>query len=265
MNPSAISKTLFFRLATIFALVMVIQLGFTQNSVAQNPTVEAGKNLVYLEFLVAQPEKQQEVIDLVQPSLETLSQQEGFVSSILHRSLGSDYVVAFTQFENAETLQAALESETYQTQVTTYEELSESREVGKYQVATLDSPNNLTALEVKTNHDYAVVIDRISLTPETYESMLAQTTGHAKGFVMMEGFQAAAVFSLLEGEEKTQLATYATWRSVEDFLGTVSKMSGQTLETMDDLNATLAKIGGGQAKTEYQAYEVVSVIVKGAE
>jgi quinol monooxygenase YgiN len=262
MNPSAVSKTLFSRLATTFALLMVMQLGLAQNAPAQNPTIEVGKNVVYLEFLVAQLEKQQEVIALVQPSLETLSQQAGFVSSILHRSTDSDYVVAFTQFEDAETLQAALENETYQNQVTAYEGLTASRELGSYQVASLDSPDNLAALEAKTNHDYVVVIDRIAVTPEQYEATLAQTIGHAKGFVRMEGFQAAAVFSLLEDQEKTQISTYANWASIEAFLSTISKMTGQTLTTMDDLNKTLATLG---AKTEYQAYEVVSVLVKGEE
>jgi quinol monooxygenase YgiN len=267
MNTTTVSKPSFFRLVSIFAFFLVIQLGLVQHAnaqgeIAQNATLEVGKNTVYLEFLVAQQGKQQELVDLVQPSLETFSQQEGFVSSILHRSTDSEYVVSLTQFEDAETLQAALDNKTYQEQATAYEVLSESRNVGKYQIASLDSPDSLTALEVKTEHDYVVVIDRIAVAPEQYEPTLAQTIGHAKGFVMMEGFRVATVFSLLENEEKNQISTYANWVSVEAFLGTISKMTGQTLTTMEDLNTTLATLG---AKTEYQAYEVVSVMTKGAQ
>ncbi|MGL4608918.1 MAG: antibiotic biosynthesis monooxygenase [Trueperaceae bacterium] len=251
-----------FRLSLLLSATLVL-LSFGENGFAQTSAlIEVNGDISYVEVLVAAPEQQAAVVENIQPSLETLSTQPGFVSSVLHQSTDSDYVVAYTQFEDSTTLQTALDNPAYQEQTLAYQDLITSRTTGKYQVASLDSPANLTQLELKTEHDYTVIIDLIHANPEEYETLSAQTIAHAKGFVAMPGFQAAAVLPVLGGEEKTTLVTYAHWASVEDFLGTISKMTGHTLTTMKELNETLAGLG---AKTEYQQYQVVLVLLPKAQ
>lgn len=244
----------FIRLFITLSLLSLIVSASAQISAV----IEVKTNVTYVEVLVGAPEQQMAVIKNIQPSLETLTAQPGFISSVLHQSVDSDYVVAYTQFEDSTTLQTALDNPDYQEQTLVYLDLVTSRTTGKYQTASLDSPDNLTQLELKTEHDYTVIIDLIRANPEEYEALSAQTIGHAKGFIPMPGFQAAAVLPVLEGEEKTTLVTYAHWANAQDFLGTISKMTGHSLTTMKELNETLAGLG---AKTEYQQYQVVSVLL----
>jgi Antibiotic biosynthesis monooxygenase len=236
-----------------------IQAATLERSV-QTGIIDQSNQTVYVEFLVAQPGRQQPLVNAVRSSLRNLSNQPNFVWSALHRSIDSDYVVAYTQFQNREALESALSSKSYQARVNAYTRLTISKNVGQYQVASINMVEGPSQLEVKTGHPYAVIIDRVSVPAEQYEAVLARTIGNGAGFKAAPGFQAAAVLPVLEGQSKTQIATYAHWKSVSDFLGTVSQMIGRPLTTMDELNKALAEFGGNGVTTEYHAYEVVTVL-----
>jgi hypothetical protein len=232
----------------------------TMDRVTPTGVIDQSNQTVYIEFLIAQPGRQRILVNAVQSSLKILTRQPGFVWSALHRSIDSDYVVAYTQFQNRETLNQALDSKGYQARVNGYSRFSSSRNIGQYQVASIDTVQGPNQLEVKTQHPYVVIIDRVSVPSEQYDALLARTIGNGGAFKAAPGFQAAAVLSVLPGENRTQIATYAHWNSVKDFFDTVGKSIGRTLNTMDELNKALAEFGGGSVITEYQAYEVVTVL-----
>ncbi|GAA5064053.1 antibiotic biosynthesis monooxygenase family protein [Haladaptatus pallidirubidus] len=58
------------------------------------------------------PENQQQLLDEIQETVESMSEIPGFVSLSLHRSLDGERVVNYVQFENREAFQAVHNSPT---------------------------------------------------------------------------------------------------------------------------------------------------------
>lgn len=52
------------------------------------------------------PENQQQLLDEIQETVETMGEIPGFISLSLHRSLDGERVVNYVQFENREAFQA---------------------------------------------------------------------------------------------------------------------------------------------------------------
>ncbi|MGL5929239.1 MAG: antibiotic biosynthesis monooxygenase family protein [Dermatophilaceae bacterium] len=64
--------------------------------------------------------------------------------------------------------------------------------------------------------------------------------------------------SVLRGITAGRIATYARWRSTEDFLRVFSATQGHPVQSTDEVNATAARISRGLVRTDYHAYDVVS-------
>ncbi|MGL5850398.1 MAG: antibiotic biosynthesis monooxygenase [Phycicoccus sp.] len=63
--------------------------------------------------------------------------------------------------------------------------------------------------------------------------------------------------SVLRGVTAGRIATYARWRSTEDFLRVFSATQGHPVQSTDEVNATAARISRGLIRTDYHAYDVV--------
>ncbi|MGL5864761.1 MAG: antibiotic biosynthesis monooxygenase [Dermatophilaceae bacterium] len=63
--------------------------------------------------------------------------------------------------------------------------------------------------------------------------------------------------TVLQGFTSGSIATYARWRSTEDFLRVFSATQGHPVHSTDEVNATTARISRGVVRTDYHAYDVI--------
>jgi quinol monooxygenase YgiN len=67
------------------------------------------KILTVVNVLTPKPEEQEKVVNLLQKGMnDTMQYQPGFISANIHKSLDSNHVLVYAQWENAESLQNAV-------------------------------------------------------------------------------------------------------------------------------------------------------------
>ncbi|MEO1404047.1 MAG: antibiotic biosynthesis monooxygenase family protein [Cyanobacteria bacterium J06635_1] len=73
-------------------------------------TIETGRNHLTVVNLLAPPiEKQAALVTLLQQGItEEMSHRPGFISANIHRSLDSNHVLVYAQWESSEALQGAV-------------------------------------------------------------------------------------------------------------------------------------------------------------
>jgi heme-degrading monooxygenase HmoA len=64
--------------------------------------------------------------------------------------------------------------------------------------------------------------------------------------------------SVLRGVTAGRIATYARWRTTEDFLDAFSTSQGHPVRSTDEVNLTAARISRGLVRTDYHAYDIVT-------
>ncbi|MGL4178352.1 MAG: antibiotic biosynthesis monooxygenase [Dermatophilaceae bacterium] len=63
--------------------------------------------------------------------------------------------------------------------------------------------------------------------------------------------------SVLRGITAGRIATYARWRTTEDFLRVFSSSQGHSVRSTDEVNAAAVRISRGLIRPDYHAYDVV--------
>ena len=63
--------------------------------------------------------------------------------------------------------------------------------------------------------------------------------------------------SVLRSVTAGRIATYARWRTVEDFLAAFTTLTGRPVESTDDVNEAAARMTRGLLRTDYHAHDLV--------
>lgn len=64
--------------------------------------------------------------------------------------------------------------------------------------------------------------------------------------------------SVLRGVTTAGIATYARWRTVEDFTAAFARQTGRSATSIDDVNRAAARMTLGLIRPDYHAYELVA-------
>jgi hypothetical protein len=98
-----------------------------------------------------------------------------------------------------------------------------------------------------------VVIDTFSVWRPLLRPVSAFNVRNGRAFNQSPGCVGTTV---LTGVDKGTIATYAHWRSVDDFLQAFSRQTGRAAQSTDDVNRAVSKMTFGLLHTDYHSYDL---------
>ncbi len=204
------------------------------------PTIAKDNDVITLIFsLAVEPERQQELIDLIVDALETITKhQPGFVSASLHKSLDGTRVFNYAQWRT-------------QTEYETFAQSPEDQAIGAKlsQFQLLDShlyevsisqPNDA----VKITKGDLIHLAQFEVKPENQQRLIELERENVMVALEHPDLISANFHRSLDG---TRIVNYGQWRSLENFDALLKEPKYESVR----------EYWKGLAENEFHLYQVV--------
>lgn len=184
------------------------------------------------------PDRIGEVVASERSAVEDCANRNaGLAGWALHRSLDGQRVVLVEAWEDE-----GLFSEDHDAR----------RDAGLYRLA---GSGGLVPTPVGDNAEGVIIIDLFSVWRPLLRPIAAFNLKNGEAFNREPGCISTSVF---RGVTTAGIATYARWRTVEDFTAAFARQTGRSATSIDDVNRAAALMTLGLIRPDYHAYELVA-------
>ncbi|MEM8779237.1 MAG: antibiotic biosynthesis monooxygenase [Cyanobacteria bacterium P01_G01_bin.49] len=187
-----------------------------------------------------EPERQQELVNVIAQFLETVKQQPGFVSASIHKSLDGVKVVNYAQWQSLGDYQSFVADTAVQAKASKLREFN-SPDINIYEVAISESKIGTPKI---VPGEYITHFAEFRLKPENQSQMMILAQENIGKAIKLNGLISANFHRSLDG---TRVINYGQWRD------------RQTIENLKQQPGFGAEspYWEGVAENEHHLYEVV--------